>query len=151
MRFLYWYRDERVFAFASEIKALLALPFVPRRWNYRMLANFLVSGLSDYSAETMFADVHQLEPGQNLLLGLRSGEVRAERYHRFEANGERARFEPATARRFAAGVRELLEDAVALRLRADVPVGTCLSGGLDSSTVVAIINKLLREKGLART
>jgi asparagine synthase (glutamine-hydrolysing) len=137
---LYYTVAEGRFRFASEIKALLLDPAVPRRPNEPRVLDFLVHGLADHSAETMFEGVQQLEPGHLLTVDTASGAVRTERW-----------YEPLPAELGAdpvAAVRERLLDSVALRLRSDVPVGTCLSGGLDSSCVVSITGLLRREAGV---
>src|SRR5262249_15807241 len=64
---LYYYRSNRLFAFATEIKALLALPDVPRRLNERRLADMLL-GLGDDSAGTLYADVFRLPPATSMLV-----------------------------------------------------------------------------------
>lgn len=129
------------FLFASEIKALRAHPEAGGRPNDRMLMTFLAWGVADHTAETMYDGIFQLPPAH--LLVVREGGAEApERYWDFTMNAapQAAVDDSAAAER----VRELLTDSVRLRLRSDVPVGTCLSGGIDSSTVTALINDLLR-------
>ncbi len=129
------------FLFASEIKALRAHPEAGRRPNDRMLMTFLAWGVADHTAETMYDGIFQLPPAH--LLVVREGGAEApERYWDFTMNAapQAAVDDSAAAER----VRELLTDSVRLRLRSDVPVGTCLSGGIDSSTVTALIDDLLR-------
>ena len=128
------------FLFASEIKALLVHPGVGRRPNDPMLLAFLAWGVADHTGETMYDGVFQLPPAHTLVVS--EGGVRGpERYWDVAVSGALSGADDeAAARR----VRDLLTDAVRLRLRSDVPVGTCLSGGIDSSTVTALINGLLR-------
>ncbi|MBA7478957.1 Asparagine synthetase [glutamine-hydrolyzing] 3 [subsurface metagenome] len=128
------------FLFASEIKALLAHPAAGGRPNDRMLMTFLAWGVADHTGETMYDGIFQLPPAHSVVVSEGSvGEPR--RYWDVAMNGaRRGADDGAAARR----VRDLLTDAVRLRLRSDVPVGTCLSGGIDSSTVTALINVLLR-------
>ncbi|MBP7410430.1 MAG: asparagine synthase (glutamine-hydrolyzing) [Methanoculleus sp.] len=129
------------FLFASEIKALLAHPGVGRRPNDRMLLAFLAWGVADHTAETMYDGILQLPPAHFIIVsGAGTGEP--ERYWDVVVNGaRRGAVDDETAAR---EVRDLLTDAVRIRLRSDVPVGTCLSGGIDSSTITALINVLLR-------
>jgi len=129
------------FLFASEIKALLAHPDVGRVPNGRMLLAFLAWGVADHTAGTMYDGIFQLPPAHAVVVS-EEGAGEPERYWDFEVNptpGGSPDDETAARR-----VRDLLTDAVRLRLRSDVPVGTCLSGGIDSSTVTALINELLR-------
>ena len=123
--------------FASEIKALFALPSVPRRLEPRALAE-IFTFWSVQPPATPFAGVRILPPGHWLLV--ERGEMRQQRYWdwSFPARGPL----PAPPSEVAAAeLRELLVDAVRLQLRSDVPVGAYLSGGLDSASVVAIIRK----------
>ena len=132
------------FLFASEIKALRVHPLVGRRPNDRMLLTFLAWGVADHTAETMYDGVFQVPPAHAVVVSEEDvGEP--ERYWDFAMNpaSREAGTDDGTAARRA---RDLLTDAVRLRLRSDVPVGTCLSGGIDSSTVAALINVLLREE-----
>jgi asparagine synthase (glutamine-hydrolysing) len=129
------------FLFASEIKALLAHPLAGKRPNDRMLSTFLAWGVADHTAETMYDGIFQLPPAHALVVS-EGGVGEPERYWDVAMNpAPRAAIDDETAAR---RVRDLLTDAVRLRLRSDVPVGTCLSGGIDSSTVTALINVLLR-------
>ena len=128
------------FLFASEIKALRAHSEVGRRPNDRMLSTFLAWGVADHTAKTMYDGIFQLPPAHAVVVSM-EGVGEPVRYWDLTMNGAvRGVDDDATART----VRELLADAVRLRLRSDVPVGTCLSGGIDSSTVTALINDLLR-------
>ncbi len=130
------------FLFASEIKALRAHPAAGEVPNDRMLLTFLAWGVADHTSETMYDGIFQLPPAHAVVVS-EEGVGEPERYWDFEMNPAprgAAVDDEAAARR----VRDLLTDAVRLRLRSDVPVGTCLSGGIDSSTVTALINELLR-------
>jgi len=138
----YYYLDEERFVFASEIKALLAggIKAVP---NYKALYDFLASGLTDHLEETAFKWIKALLPGHNLFLDLGTGEWTIHRYWDVEdAMNARDR---ASAEFSSAGILDLLSDAVWMRLRADVPIGSCLSGGLDSSAIVCLANELLQQ------
>ncbi len=136
---LYYTVVDGRFRFASEIKALFADSAVPRRPNDDRVKDFLAFGIIDHTAETLFEGVTQLPAG--CWLAVEAGSV-----------GEPRRwYEPIPADlngRPAETLRELLVDAVSLRLRSDVPVGTTLSGGLDSSSITAIAAKLRRDAQL---
>jgi asparagine synthase (glutamine-hydrolysing) len=122
-----------VFAFGSEIKQLLE--FVPRREaNSKIVLTFLATGLTDYSEETFFEGVTKLLPGHNLFVELGTGAVERKLYYEpvpLDLNG-------ATEEQLQERFLEILTSSVDLRLRSDVPVGTCLSGGLDSSAIAAL-------------
>ena len=128
------------FRFASEIKALLIDPEVARRPNHDRIVDFLAFELADHTAETMFEGIYQLPPGCFFTVSPKTGLGSVRRwYEAAPADLGGARFDEA--------VRERLFESVALRLRSDVPVGTCLSGGLDSSSVVTIASRLRADEG----
>jgi asparagine synthase (glutamine-hydrolysing) len=146
----YWISPDGLVAFASEIKQFSVLPGWRPRLNGQRAYDFLNWGLFDHTDETLFEGVFQLRGGEALELDLGSGSSR-----RAVAGGRLPvyRWYELKARTFS-GTRAdagqefagLLTDSVRLRLRADVPVGSCLSGGLDSSSIVCVINDLLRAK-----
>ena len=122
-----------VFAFASEIKALFAAAIVDAACNHEALAEYLTFQFCLGNA-TLFRGVHKIEPGCLLLVDAANG-VRTRRYWDldFTVAGELASEDESAER-----LRALLDDAIRLQVRADVPVGAHLSGGLDSSTVVSL-------------
>jgi asparagine synthase (glutamine-hydrolysing) len=133
---LYYARHAGAYLFASEPAALLAAG-VPARANLRRCAEYLAVGICDHTSDTFFAGIEQLVPGALMLIDGQGRErVLAQLDLRFNA-AERT----CTLDEFAARVRE----SVRLHLRSDVPVGTCLSGGLDSSTVAALAGAAYRE------
>lgn len=130
------------FFFASEIKALLAV--LPQRPKADMthLAAYLADGILDADEGTMFDGVSQLLGGYNLLLDCRDLSFRISRWYDLrtvKANNN-------TKEQNYALFREKFLHSVGLRLRSDVPVGSCLSGGLDSSSIVCAVHELLEEK-----
>jgi asparagine synthase (glutamine-hydrolysing) len=140
---LYFFMGSEHFAFASEIKALLSLSFLPRSLNRERAFDHCFLFCRDHTEETLFDGVYQLIPGQNMTVDTGSGKARKWRYYTPSYCSDLGRYNHRTAISHAAHIRDLLIDSVRFRLRADVPVGTCLSGGLDSSAIVAITAKLL--------
>ena len=139
----FYARDRAAFLFASEIKALLAAD-VPRRPNHRIISDFLVDGHYDHTTATFFEGISQLAAGHYMIV--RGTQVRIHQYWDLPERTAPVGLEEAKAR-----IRELLEDAVRIRLRADVPVGVHLSAGLDSSTMVLFANKALERQGRLET
>ncbi len=131
--FHYWAGDGRV-VFASEIKGLVAHPRVPCRPLPSSVGGFLLHGSLDESDRSFFADVRVLPGGHSLTVRVAEAEIAVRRWYDLPATP------PASGR--AEEIGALLEDAVRLRLRSDVAVGTCLSGGLDSSSIVALTARL---------
>ncbi len=144
---LYYVHQDRAFAFASEIKALVGeygIPFRPDEWS---IYRYLVSGLLPNPGEgaTFFEGVRSLPPGHWLTVRA-DGTLAVHRYWRLPVQS--ARPVSIDAAEVTRDYRDLFMDAVRLRLRSDVPVGTCLSGGVDSSSIVCAINYLMTQEGL---
>lgn len=118
--------------FGSEIKALL--PFLPRTPapNERLVFDYLAYGFHDHTAESFFSGIRQIEPGAFAVATVQG--IRHERYWTLNPSAR----VPANFDEAAATFRELLTDSIRLRLRSDVPIGTCLSGGLDSSAIALL-------------
>jgi asparagine synthase (glutamine-hydrolysing) len=129
------------FAFASEIKGLLAGGVVSFRPSHSAVARFVAQGgyLSHARGETFFEGVQELPAAHYALITHRS-RVPA-RYWSLPTRIERP--QPSTGEALDC-YSDLFTDAVRLRLRADVPVGTCLSGGVDSSSIVAVAGQLMQ-------
>jgi len=136
---LYYSNNSGKLAFASEIKALLNIEWVNRKVNPQRLYEFLRFANTDYGSETMFSDVRQLPPAHYIDLHLDSDlAVNPVCYWNIESSRRRdISFGEAVAT-----TRSLFEESVGLHMRSDVPVGSCLSGGLDSSAIVAFMRKL---------
>jgi asparagine synthase (glutamine-hydrolysing) len=117
--------------FASELKCLLASGLVPTDLDYEALDAYLSFGFVPGAATPLKA-VRRLLPGQ--LLVVEDGRVRRDRYWRFPFPDP-----DSSDRDWVGELRELLEEAVRLRLMGEVPMGAMLSGGLDSSLVVALM------------
>lgn len=149
----YWISPAGYLAFASEIKAFTVLPDWNPQVNGQRAYDFLVWNLLDHTSETMFSGVFQLRGGQSVLLdvgrkGRESLKSLANQQLPQVSNWYTLKAKPfcGSAADAADQFRDLLEDAVRLRLRADVPVGSCLSGGLDSSSIVCLANRQLRQQ-----
>ena len=122
--------DGTTLRFASEIKALLADPAVPRELNVQGLHDFLnVRYLPGH--ETLFAGIERLPPAH--YLRWHDGALSLQRYWQLSVDEEPT----VTPAAWAEGIRERLVDAVRRQLVSDVPLGVYLSGGLDSSALVA--------------
>jgi len=143
--FFYHHVPGTLFAFASEIKSLFAFG-VPRRISNRMLFNYLAYDVIENpyaKSETFFDGISKLEAAHYLLID-GQGIVSKRRYWGIpEINiDDGISFEDACER-----FRDLFTQSVKRRLRSDVPVGTSLSGGLDSSSVLCTISRVLNGSG----
>lgn len=135
---LYYYRDNERFIFASEIKAILADPSVPRQINLQGLANFLAFGHA-VAPETIYQNISKLLPGHYLLI--RDGQIQITQYWDVGEDQQVHEGAALTEGECAEHVLALLDDSVRRRMIADVPVGAFLSGGVDSSAVVALMKR----------
>jgi asparagine synthase (glutamine-hydrolysing) len=130
------------FVFASEYKAILRHPSISLEldeWRL-ILAGYNPSTGLDAERRTVFKDVQQLLPGEAMEVELLTLAQRTWRYWSIPPGGAH---DSRDESRIAEEYRELLIDAVRLRMRSDVTVGSCLSGGLDSSAIVCIARRLL--------
>lgn len=134
----YYYWDDAVFVFASEIKALLAHPAVGTRLNPDVVAEYMTFGYGSNEA-TLFGGIRKLMPGHWLRLDAASGQLRIERYWDVPARQETA---PLDEREWIAECRRRLEETVQMRLMSDVPLGAFLSGGVDSSAITALAQRM---------
>lgn len=134
---LYYYRAASGLFFASEIKALLTHPAVPREMNLRKVAAY--AGLHyryvDDDEDSFFRDIQQV-PKSSVMTVDRNGKVRVRRY--WTLAGLEPLPEQADEGALIEEYRDLLTDAVKLRLRSDVPVGIMMSGGLDSTSIACL-------------
>jgi asparagine synthase (glutamine-hydrolysing) len=139
----HYFFDGQHFVFGSEIKQLLCFPFVKVKINRKSLYEFLAYGAVGCSEETFFGNIYQLQQGHNLVFHLKDSTLTKTCYYqpKLEIN-DRITFNMA-----AEEFRHLLRESVKLRLRSDVEVGSCLSGGLDSSSIVCLVNQLLTKEG----
>jgi len=135
----YYYWDGRVFAFASEIKALLEHPAISPRFQDALLPEYLTFGYTS-GDETLFSGIHRLPPGHHLTLRLKDTGA-APVISRYWEIPEAGPAEERSDEAWIAECRQRLEETVRMRLMSDVPLGMFLSGGVDSSTIAAIMKR----------
>jgi asparagine synthase (glutamine-hydrolysing) len=143
---LYVAVNQRGIAFASEIKQLLGLPGLSGRMNLARVRDFLAAGMSDHTEETLFEGVVQIQPGCCVAIAAGrawTGRIEPKRWYAIPPHGTLRLSEAEAAEQF----RSLLTDSVRLHLRSDAPVGSCLSGGLDSSSIVCLMSRMLDAEG----
>jgi asparagine synthase (glutamine-hydrolysing) len=133
---LYYAEVDGRLLFASELKAILQLPEVERRLDPDALAS-VFAFLTSPARHSVVAGVRKLEPGHLLVAGA-DGQVRVRPYWDVKFEPEHGRDETY----FVERLRELLHESVKLHLVSDVPLGAFLSGGLDSSSVVATMARV---------
>ncbi len=146
---LYYYMDDKKFVFASELKAILQDKSIKREINTKAVADYLTYNYIPFP-ETIFKNIYKLPPAhsmtvrivqdvQNSNTGIKQGErleLSVQQYWDVQYIPDYS----LSADDWATALREKLKEAVKLRLISDVPLGAFLSGGIDSSTIVALMS-----------
>jgi asparagine synthase (glutamine-hydrolysing) len=137
---LYYFCNGQEFTLASEIKTILQDQAFMRSPNHNRVYDYLAYGYLDHTGETFFQNVHQLRGGHYLtleILGANNFQLNIRPY--WDLKPRECEIEDDFKERFY----ELLEDSIRRHMRSDVPVGTCLSGGIDSSSIVCLAKQFL--------
>ena len=137
---VYYVESADYFVFGSEIKQLL--PFIRKpSVNMEVMLDYLVSGYEDRTEDTFFKMIKKLPGGFNLTYDVAKGSYTIRQFYELQINESVSRLsEEESIELF----KKYFYSAVQIRLRSDVTVGTCLSGGLDSSSIAAISAGMLR-------
>ncbi|MEO5906353.1 MAG: asparagine synthase (glutamine-hydrolyzing) [Saprospiraceae bacterium] len=132
---LYYYHADHLFVFGSEIRSLLSSGLVPHKLSKKYLPEFLMYQ-APMDSHSLVENVVQLKAGHFAMI--KNNQVREERYWNYET------IEPYSGsyETIKKGVKDLFIDSVRLRMVSDVPVGAFLSGGIDSSLIVACMAEL---------
>lgn len=144
----YWVSPQGAFHFGSEIKQFTVCSGWQAKLNYDMAYDYLHYSLTDHTKATLFADVYQIAPGHyfagtiDQLSRNCMQKLAQKRWYKLPHQIFEGSFQEAQAI-----FRERFQSAVELHLRADVPVGSALSGGLDSTAIVCCVNALLKQQG----
>ncbi len=138
----YYYRTQNQLVFCSEIPPLL--PFIGEKPkpDYRVIFDFLVFNRTDQNENTFFESVKKLQHGH--CIRIENNVVEIKRWYDL-----RAKVKKETGFKSGIEFKTCLEDAIKIRLRSDVPVGVCLSGGIDSSSIVSALTKTFHVKDLS--
>jgi asparagine synthase (glutamine-hydrolysing) len=137
----YYYSNSRVFAFASEIKALLQHPEISAEFEEQLLPEYLALGYTS-GDRTLFRGIRKLMPGHTLVVDAQTGAINIRRYWDVPEAGE---IEHKSDDEWIGECRTRLEKAVQSRLMSDVPLGMFLSGGVDSSAIAALMKRMRTE------
>jgi asparagine synthase (glutamine-hydrolysing) len=140
----YYYFKNDVFCFASELKAIVAQDFYKKEINSKAVFDFFEYNEQEYEEEGFFKNIFELFPSHNLIFDFKTGELKKEKYYDLTINTSFEEFNVNTFNEHVEKTKSLFTDSVRLRLRADVDVGACLSGGIDSSAISVKMNELLK-------
>lgn len=138
----YYYCTGQTFVFASEIKALWCVAEVPRRLNEMQVAYYLSYCFEDKQS-TFYQDIYRLPPAYSL----RFNPVRKLTLHQYWELNPRSEIRFKSDRDYTEAFLELFTESVRCRLRSAYPVGSALSGGLDSSSIACTAQQLLAQSG----
>ncbi len=141
---LYYYSTGKSLYLTSEIKQIKTADNYSLSLNKDAVYKYLAANAVDYSDTTFDVNIRHIPQGHYLKMDV-SGDTlnyTLHEWYRLQPQKWAGSYEDAAAR-----LKELLTDAVNVRLRSDVPVGSCLSGGLDSSAIVCLAAELLKKKG----
>lgn len=137
---LYWYDDAQRVVFGSEIKSLLAHPDIPAEPQPESLYEYLTFQFIMGEA-TMFKNIHKVQPGHYITLDLNTWKFKTVKY--WEPNFKIDEYH--TEEYFIAELQKILDETIFQQLRSDVPLGTYLSGGIDSSYVTIMSSRMLNK------
>ncbi|MFK5975002.1 MAG: asparagine synthase (glutamine-hydrolyzing) [Sulfurovum sp.] len=138
----YYTNIDNKFIFGSEIKQLLEF-YEDRFVNKEVLMSYLVFSLEEYSNETFFENILKLPQSHNLIYELSTHTYTIEKYFNISIDNQLKDIDENLAIEI---YKKSFYNSIKLRLRSDVKVGTCLSGGLDSSAIASIAGNIYREK-----
>ena len=130
MRSFYYYLSEKIFVFASEIKALIQLPHVPSRINEVRIADYLAQVYADKTS-TLYQQIFRLPPAHCMTVVAKQYQVNS--YWSLDLSND---LQLKSDEEYACSFYEIFEEAVRCRLRSAYKIGFALSGGLDSSSIV---------------
>lgn len=142
----YYFYDSKSFIFASEIKQILLYPDYKFSVYNPALYDYLVYNQINNSTKTLYKDIYQLFGGHSLVIDLSQNKFNFKTYEYWDIDLQKT-ITGLKDNEYTELFFKEIERSIKYRLRSDVPVGSCLSGGLDSSTIVCLTNKILKNQG----
>ena len=143
---LFYYVGKDYILFASEIKALLCDARIKRIANEEIVYDFLVDGFIDHTDQSFFKGIHKVPAGSYCVIDI--DELKKPDFQKFYSsdfiNVDNDMLIDEATEKF----RKLFVNSIRVRLRSDVPIGTCLSGGLDSSSIVSTVYRFNSNRGI---
>lgn len=140
----YYINNNNSFAFSSEIKSLIQLPDFKKEINPKAVYDYLVLGKLEVGKESFFKGIQELKPAHFFRLNITNSDFKVKKYYKLHFNKKWSSFNKKELESHSKSVYNKTYNAIKSHLNADVKVGTCLSGGLDSSIVSTVINDVLK-------
>jgi asparagine synthase (glutamine-hydrolysing) len=138
----YYFKSDTNFAFSSEQKALVMSSLIPREINKKAAFDYLAFASLENEPNGLFNGVIELEPGKVLRLDYKNWLVEVDQYYDLKFNTKKEALNSTEETKYIGDIKQLFKESVDFRLRSDVPVGACLSGGIDSSAIVTQMAEL---------
>ena len=138
---LYYFVNATKFIFGSEIKQLLE--YTERKPNINRVYDYIILSRDEHGEETFFSDIFKVPASSNLIYDLKKNSFKLNSYYTIERLVEN---KTQSLDEACIGFSKILNDSIKLRLRSDVEVGSCLSGGLDSSAIVTFASNIMKSK-----
>ncbi len=137
---LYYINTDKVFAFASEIKALTQISIADNiSINKEAVREYLVNAIYEPVGDTFFNEIKELKAGHSMNYDLKTHEYKIQKYYNLKTIQTWGKHDKGAFKQYVEEVTKLVENSINLRLRSDVKVGACLSGGIDSSVLVSYV------------
>ncbi|WP_317897912.1 asparagine synthase (glutamine-hydrolyzing) [Aurantibacillus circumpalustris] len=140
----YYVNNKQVFSFASEQKAFIKSGLVPFKINRKALHEYLVNDLLESEPANFFEGVFELSPGTNLVYDLNTRSLKTYSYYHLKDHVN-LKNDSLNENELIEKIKTTFENSVKLRLRSDVEVGTCLSGGIDSSALAVTMAEITKQ------
>jgi len=137
---LYYYFKDNRFIFASEIKAILQHD-IERVPNELLIFDYLMYNIVDHTNETFFKGINKMPKGHFAVFDIKKNKLNIGRYWTLKLSQDDNSGDERK-------IKDLFLNSIRLRLRSDVPVGSCLSGGIDSSSIVCTLSKMMDNKNI---
>ncbi len=147
---MYYYKDKNLLAFASEHKALLQIPDNKITINENAVFDYLFLSQIEMKSEGFFKNVFELMPSHYFTYDIRQNTFTIEKYFELNFNKKLETFDASKQLEYMRQTRKLIRQAIDIRLRSDIPVGFCLSGGIDSSSIVCMAAEISKESNLSQ-
>lgn len=144
----YYINNADIFSFASEQKAFVKSGLLKAAYNIKVVHNYLVNGLLENESQNFFEGVEELFPGYNLIYSIENRHIKIDKYYQLKITDHN---EHLSDKQLINEIEIKLYNAVKLRLRSDVEVGACLSGGIDSSVLTGLMHSILKKSNYCFT